>query len=524
MIKRTTVNINRDPQLSLLDIPINIEPVSKVKPQPLSRVFDRPDPEDIFIGHIRLREYLNTAKVSAPFIIRKLLLTQDWQALESVYATCGRPPYAPMAMMGLILYGIQKGITSLRRLEEFARTDLGCLWVTGGIAPDHSVIGKFICRHQDQITDQLFKEVTAKVLTQTGGHGRSVAGDGTVIEAACSHYHLLKQEAVEQALKATRQAAADNPDDLNRQHQFEQADKTAQEMQSRVEKKQAKSQKTDQLCISPTEPDAVIQRQKRGRGSAPSYKPSILVNNHRVILAQAMHGSSENAVIPEMLDQSEAVTGEKIEELMLDAGYCSHGIIGEAIKRDISLLCPEGRVLGQGKSSDKKYTKGQFQYDEQEDSYRCPAGEQLVLMSTYKGNKKTAGYRQYGSSACANCAQRDKCTTAKAGRKIKRYAQDEWKEALRMVMGQKQVKARYSCCRQAWVEPVFSVLRGNQNLNRFRRKGLDGVRVEFGLHVLAYNIGRLIAFLRACSLALLVCIGLFTEQSNELGIIRVRLI
>ena len=523
MIKRTTVSINRDPQLSLLDIPVRIESVSTVKPKPISRVFDRPDPEDIFIGQVRLREYLNTAKVKAPFIIRKLLLTQDWHALESLYATCGRPPYAPMAMMGLILYGIQKGITSLRRLEEFARTDLGCLWVTGGIAPDHSVIGKFICRHQDQITDQLFKEVTAKVLTQTGGQGHSVAGDGTVIEAACSHYHLLKQEAVEQALKAARQAAVDNPDDLNRQRQFEQADKTAQVMQSRVEKKQAKSQKTDQLCISPTEPDAVIQRQKRGRGSAPSYKPSILVNDNRVILAQAMHGSSENAVIPEMLDQSEAMTGEKIEELMLDAGYCSHAIIGEAIKRDISLLCPEGHVPGQGKSSDKKYTKGQFQYDEQEDSYRCPAGKQLLFISVYKGNEKTAGYRQYGSSACANCEQRDKCTTAKAGRKVKRYVEDEWKEALRMVMGQKQVKARYSCCRQAWVEPVFSVLRGNQNLNRFRRKGLDGVRVEFGLHVLAYNIGRLIAFLCACYLTLLACIGLFTGQSSEQGIIRVRL-
>jgi hypothetical protein len=264
-----------------------------------------------------------------------------------------------------------------------------------------------------------------------------------------------------------------------------------------------------------------IQRQKRGRGSAPSYKPSILVNEQRVILAQAMHGSSENAVIPAMLDQSEAITGAKIEELLLDAGYCCYSVIGETLERDISLLCPEGHVPGQGKSSDKKYTKGQFQYDDQQDSYRCPAGEQLLFVSAYKGNENTKGYRQYGSSACGSCEQRGKCTTAKTGQKVKRYPEDEWKEALRLVMGQKQAKARFSS-RQAWVEPVFSVLRGNQNLNRFRRKGLAGVRVEFGLHVLAYNIGRLIAFLFARYLGVMVRIGIFMGQCVGHETIRVR--
>lgn len=488
------VSIDRDPQLSLLDIPVSIERTSTNQSNSRPRVFEQPDPGSIFIGKVRLRDYLNSAKVKAPFIIRKLLLAQDWCALESRYAPSGRPPYAPMAMMGLIVYGIHKGITSLRRLEEFARTDLGCFWVSGGIAPDHSVIGKFICRHEDQITTELFEALTTKILTQTGSDGNSVAGDGTVIEAACSHYNLLKQEAVQQAQEVTRQKALDHPDDAAHQRRYEQADKTAETMKTRVQKKQAKGQKTDQLCISPTEPDAVMQRQKRGRGSAPSYKPSILVNEGRLILAQALDGSSETAVIPEMLDQSETITGAKTEELMLDAGYCCHSVISESLSRDISLLCPEGHVPGEGKSSQKKYAKGQFQYDEQQDSYRCPAGEQLRYQSSYQGNETNEGYRLYGSPACTDCAQRDHCTTAKAGRRIKRYSQDEWKEALRLVMGQKQAKARFSK-RQAWVEPVFSVLRGQQNLNRFRRKGLARVRAEFGLHVLAYNIGRLIAFL-----------------------------
>ena len=47
--------------------------------------------------------------------------------------------------------------------------------------------------------------------------------------------------------------------------------------------------------------------------------------------------------------------------------------------------------------------------------------------------------------------------------------------------------------RKAIVEPVFSHFRLRQNFNRFRRKGLLGVRVEFSLQAMAYNISRVIA-------------------------------
>ncbi len=47
--------------------------------------------------------------------------------------------------------------------------------------------------------------------------------------------------------------------------------------------------------------------------------------------------------------------------------------------------------------------------------------------------------------------------------------------------------------RKAMVEPVFIHLRLRQNVNRFKRKGLAGVRVEFSLQIMAYNISRAIA-------------------------------
>ena len=40
------------------------------------------------------------------------------------------------------------------------------------------------------------------------------------------------------------------------------------------------------------------------------------------------------------------------------------------------------------------------------------------------------------------------------------------------------------------VEPVFAELRERQGLKRFHRRGLAGVKVEFSLHCIAYNLKR----------------------------------
>ncbi len=488
---RKVLTVNRDRQLSLLDGPQSV--TSHRKAESTQRVFVYPDPNDIYLGAVSLKEHLSTAGLKAPFVIRDLLLEQDWREFEAQYHSRGRAPYAPMAMMGLILYGVGQGIHSLRALEQMARVDLGCMWVSGGIAPDHSVIGQFICRHASLISGRLFERLTAAVLKRSGGSNRELAGDGTVIEAACSHYGLLHQEAVRARHQAARDEADRHPDDAASQARLTQAEQTAVVMQGRVEKKQSQGKNADRLRISTTEPEAVVQRQKRGRGSAPSYKPSILTNEKRVVVAQAVDPSSETAVIPVMLDQSQSVLGQAIKELLLDGGYHCDAVIDETLKRDIGLLCPEGKTTGQIKQSDKYYTKGCFRYDEASAGYWCPAGELLTAISRYKGNDKTPAYTQYGTNACKNCTQISRCTRSASGRKIRRYAGDEVKEALRQVMEQSGAKQQYNH-RQSWVEPVFSTLRGCQGLNRFRRRGLTGVKTEFSLHILAYNLGRAVAF------------------------------
>jgi len=100
------------------------------------------------IGTVHLEQYLRDLKEHAALKASCLLDEQDWRVFESRYAASGRAPYAPRAMMGLILYAVMKGEHSLRELERLARLDLGCMRVSGGIMPDHANIGRFIVMHE----------------------------------------------------------------------------------------------------------------------------------------------------------------------------------------------------------------------------------------------------------------------------------------------------------------------------------------------------------------------------------------
>lgn len=487
---RKTVQADRNPQFDFLeDQPAPIKSKTRVTRGP-GRTFQAPDRHELYLGMTRVDHYLGQAGLTAPLIVATLLDEQDWSEFEARYAAAGRAPYAPRAMMGLILYGIMQGTDSLRRLERLARQDLGCMWVTGGIYPDHASIGRFITLHEDTLSNGLFESLTRSVLKVTGADCSHLAGDGTVIEAACSHYNLLKEEAVTQQAEAARAALEQAPDDISCQQQAALAEQVEETFKARKQARQNKGSKTDSLAVSPTEPEAMVQPQKRNRGKAAAYKPSVLANAQRVILGHAVDPSQETSVIPDLLDQSQRVTGGVPSELSLDAGYCCHAVIAATLAKEVGLLCPQGKKPGQERQvKGGVFPKSQFTYLPLEDVYVCPAGEQLR-----PGPRRNKTYTMYRTSACQSCALRDQCTKAKGGRRIRRLEGDEAKEALREVMQHPQAQKVFRQ-RQAMVEPVFSVLKLRQGLTRFRRRGLAGVKREFALHVLAYNLSRAIAAL-----------------------------
>ena len=134
---------------------------------------------------------------------------------------------------------------------------------------------------------------------------------------------------------------------------------------------------------------------------------------------------------------------------LFDTGYFYNTPIEECTKRGIKIYCAEKKGT--------PFTKNQFRYNSDNNSYTCPA--------------------------------RLKCTTSIKGRSIHRYPFDEKKEKVVARMKQDGAKQLYTS-RAGLVEPVFSMLRGLQQFNRFRHRGLASVRLEFSIQALAYNINR----------------------------------
>lgn len=460
--------------------------------------FKDPDPEGIVIGRMSLREHLERGGNTDVLRVREVLREMDWSEFEGEREGGGRRPYHPAILVGLTLFGLMEGRRSLRQLETMAACDVRSWWLSGGVIPDHTVIGRFLNRHRERLTDRFFERLTRRVLERTGGSTRSVGIDGTVVQAAASRYRSLRREAARQAAEEARREAESKPGDVRLGKRAEQAEEAAQTAERRVEARRRWGGKADSPVVSPSEPEAVIQPLK-DKSTAPSYQPSAAANEQRVIVAQAVDPSSETAVLGDLLEQAGRV-GEPVRQTLQDPGYHSIGALRTCLSKGVEdVLCPPGPRMRDGEyakePADKKvFAKGRFQYDEADDSYRCPAGGRLKRLGG--GVDRGRKYKRYGGAACGECPLRDRCTRSSRGRQLKRWEGEELLEAEREVMRHPKARERYRR-RRVMIEPVFAELKHIQGLTRFRRRGLAAVRLEFSLHAMAHNLRRMLALEKA---------------------------
>ena len=465
------------PQTNQLSLFANASPpVEASCPRARGGEFLNPSPREIFIGDTPLCEYLVENGFGWVIELRQLLEGSDLSVLTGAYGAMGRRAIHPVVMLGLIFYGILERRLSLRDLEKLGKRDVCAWWLTGGLQPDHSTIGKFINQHAKTLTEEFFVGLTRRLCRKLRLLPGTVSGDGTVIEAAASHYRTLKAE-------AAREAAKEAPADAR-------AQEAAAVAGARGAARSCRGHDPKTVRVSPVEPEAVIQPLKNG-AYRPSYKPSVLAHESGLIVGQRVEPSDEAAALEPMLDQHEAVLGAKPRRTLLDGNYHTGKVLGLFAEQELDVLCPSGSGKGgrwEKRGAKGRFPKSAFRYDEEHDEYTCPAGKRL----RYRGrsrDRQGREMRSYRGAPCAECSLRARCTTAKAGRVLWRYASDELKEAMVRVLAHPAAKLAYGR-RRAMVEPVFAELRERQGLTRFLRRGLAGVRLEFALHCLAYNLKR----------------------------------
>jgi hypothetical protein len=238
----------------------------------------------------------------------------------------------------------------------------------------------------------------------------------------------------------------------------------------------------------------MVQSQKN-KSTRPSYKGSLMAIPEGLITGQAVDPSSETAVVNAMLDQYEATMWAQPLLSLLDAGYFSIEMLGLFVAREIDVLIPAGKATGtddieKRQRKEGKLLKNRFIYDDATDTYTCPAGQ--ILVARERSSDRNGRYRRYRGVACATCSMKAKCTTSDRGRTIKRYDGDELKEAMIEVLRHPRARQDYRA-RSHIAERPLAELKTRQGLTRFHRRGLRGAAVEFSLHCIAYNLGRVVA-------------------------------
>jgi hypothetical protein len=137
---------------------------------------------------------------------------------------------------------------------------------------------------------------------------------------------------------------------------------------------------------------------------------------------------------------------------------------------DITVTLP--KPMTSGAKSDGRFGKQDFVYVPTQDVYRCPAGEKLTYRYTNEEDGKTL--RRYWTTACLSCP-------------LKAHAREVLNAASR--------DGNTSTClrvRRETVEHPFGTLKMRMGATHFLMKRLPKVATEMALHVLAYNLTRVI--------------------------------
>jgi transposase len=141
-------------------------------------------------------------------------------------------------------------------------------------------------------------------------------------------------------------------------------------------------------------------------------------------------------------------------------------------------------------SANKKlglFSKDDFRYDRATDTYQCPAGARL----TFRFDTVELGrhIRYYATAACTGCALKQQCTRNTGGRRITRWVDEQLLEEMEQrVRSRPEVMKR----RKELVEHPFGTMKRWWDAGYFLMRGLEKVRTEFSLTVLAYNLRRVL--------------------------------
>jgi arsenate reductase-like glutaredoxin family protein len=218
-----------------------------------------------------------------------------------------------------------------------------------------------------------------------------------------------------------------------------------------------------------------------------NVQAAVDTQHHLIVAHEVTNIGNDRSQLSAMAKQAQAATGVRELTAIADRGYFKSEEILACEAAGVTPLVP--KPLTSGAKADGRFGKQDFVYDPSEDVYRCPAGETL----TWRHSNVEEGLTLhcYWTRRCTACALKSKCTLSKE-RRVKRWEH----EAVLDVMQERLDRAPESMrIRRQTAEHPFGTIKAWMGATHFLTRTLEKVRTEMSLHVLAYNLKRVIAIL-----------------------------
>ena len=449
-----------------------------------------------------LDDYLdenNPARVIDAFVEELDLATLGFEVAPGA---TGRPAYHPRTLLKLYIYGYLNRVQSSRRLEREAQRNVEVMWLTGKLAPDHKTIANF--RKDSGPAIQAAGSRFVLLCRELGLFIQALAAvDGSKFKAVNTRDKNFTPVKLRKRIEQVEAAIAGYLQDLDTtdRQEGEAVEARAGRLKDKIvvlrTRMQALKAMEAQVAASPggqvslTDPDArSMTTSGRGSGIVGYNVQTAVEAGHHLIVAHdvVMTGSDRHQLSP-MAGKAKAAMGVERLDVLADRGYFSGEEILSCEALGVTPYVPKPSTSGA--KADGRFGKQDFVYLPGRDSYRCPAGALLRRHMTTVEKGLTL-HRYWDPSSCANCVLKSQCTPSPM-RRVTRWEHEGVIDAMQRRMDlapQSPMKLR-----RRIVEHPFGTIKAWMGSTHFLMKRLENVKTEISLHVLAYNLKRVIQIL-----------------------------
>lgn len=417
----------------------------------------------------------------------------------------GRPGYHPATMLKLYIYGYLNRIQSSRRLEKEAHRNVELMWLLERLTPDFKTIADFrknnskgiknacrafidLCRQMQMFTDVI------------------VAIDGSKFKAVNSKQNNFTPQKAKDHIARVEQSISNYLEKLDQADRDTQPDANAeltatklawlkkrlgelQEIQRTVEQQPDKQ-------LSLTDPDSrLMKTNNMNRQVCYNVQTAVDTKNH-LIVAHEVTNTTDRGQLHSVTKLAQEALGKQDITVLADKGYYSRNDIKAVLDTGAVALVPKGDTSG----ADRKglFNLSLFKYDQEKDVYICPTGNELQnRFITVEDGLELQIY--FNGIACRDCSQRSKCTTSKvAARRIRRWVHEDKMEVMQARL---DALPQTALVRKQTVEHPFGTIKMWMGATHFLMRRFKNVSTEISLHILAYNLKRMISLWGTAGLA-----------------------